>query len=372
MMDQHSRLNNFDHVRLFGALLVIYGHAYPLSGAVIPGFAANGVATIGVKIFFSISGYLVAQSWLRDPNLPRFLMRRALRIFPALIVVVLLSAFVMGPILTRFSLGEYFANQHTYLYLRNIALYIVYYLPGLFETNVYPGAVNGSLWSLPSEFLMYLITPILIAGAALVGGRTAFAILASACIVVAFWLTSIMPQFRYVIYATDLWATLSVAPYFLMGMLYAVCKLDRTLNIYLGAAGLFALAIFETNAAVKEAALLVVLPYFSLSFGTGFVPLLRSITRGNDLSYGLFLYGFPIEQALRFELGGLIGPWKTFVLATIICTGLAYLSWNFIEKPALGWKPRARRQAAHAGPQASEVELAAGVASSERQPAGAT
>src|SRR5579871_1464824 len=98
MDQQQSRLNNFDHVRLFGALLVIYGHAYPLTGTVIPGFAANGVATIGVKIFFSISGYLVAQSWLRDPNIVRFFTRRALRIFPALIAVVLLSTFVLGPI----------------------------------------------------------------------------------------------------------------------------------------------------------------------------------------------------------------------------------------------------------------------------------
>lgn len=362
-MDQHSRLNNFDHVRLFGALLVIYGHAYPLTGATIPGFAANGVATIGVKIFFSISGYLVAQSWLRDPNVPRFLFRRALRIFPALIVVVLLSAFVMGPILTRMSLGEYFTNQHTYFYLRNIALYIVYYLPGLFETNTYPGAVNGSLWSLPSEFTMYLATPVLIVGALAIGGRAAFAIVAGACIAVAFWLTSVGPQFRYVIYATDVWSTLSVAPYFVVGMLYAVCGFDRLLNIYLGAAGLFALAIFETNAAVKEAALLLVLPYFSLSFGTGFAPVLRGLTRGNDLSYGLFLYGFPVEQMLRFELGGLIGPWKMFTLATIICTGLAYLSWNLVEKPALGWKPRVRKPAADSNLGRGEIEFSAGVAS---------
>jgi peptidoglycan/LPS O-acetylase OafA/YrhL len=210
---------------------------------------------------------------------------------------------------------------------------------------------------------MYLLTPILIVGAIFVGGRTAFAVVAGTFIAVAFWVTSIMPQFRYVVYATDMWSTLSVAPYFLMGMLYAVCGLDRTLNIYLAAAGLFALAIFETNAAVKEAALLVVLPYFSLSFGTGFVPLLRKITRGNDLSYGLFLYGFPVQQMLHFELGGLIGPWKTFVLATFICAGLAYLSWNFIEKPALNWKPRARRPAADSELRMQEIDLPASISS---------
>jgi peptidoglycan/LPS O-acetylase OafA/YrhL len=342
-MNGNTRLNNFDQVRLFGALLVIYGHSYPLTGVGVPGFAANAVSTIGVKIFFSISGYLIATSWLRDPNLYRFLLRRFLRIFPALIVVVLLSAFVMGPLLSKLSAAEYFASPLTYFYLKNIALYINYYLPGLFEGNIYPGAVNGSLWSLPAEFVMYLLTPALIAGAGLIGGRIGFAVVGGIFIAVGFWLTSVQPQFRYVIYGTDVWTWLSVAPYFVMGMMYAVCRLDRHLDIYVAAAGLFVIAVFATNGAVKEAGLLLVLPYFSLSFGTGFTPLLRKITRGNDLSYGLFLYGFPVQQMLRYELGDLIGPWKMFVLATVICVGLAYVSWHLVEKPALNWKPRSNR-----------------------------
>jgi peptidoglycan/LPS O-acetylase OafA/YrhL len=80
--------------------------------------------------------------------------------------------------------------------LKNIALYINYYLPGLFESNVYPGAVNGSLWSLPAEFVMYLLVPILISGATLIGGRIGFAIAGGIFIAVGFWLTSVQPQFR--------------------------------------------------------------------------------------------------------------------------------------------------------------------------------
>src|SRR5947208_1034364 len=92
-----SRENNFEQLRLFAAVLVVYGHSYALTGAQAPGFAANSVSTLGVKIFFCISGYLVAQSWIRDPSLPRYLTRRALRIFPALAVVVLVSTFLLGP-----------------------------------------------------------------------------------------------------------------------------------------------------------------------------------------------------------------------------------------------------------------------------------
>jgi peptidoglycan/LPS O-acetylase OafA/YrhL len=356
----HSRMNNFDQVRLFGAILVIYGHAFALTGVPVPGFAVNAVSTIGVKIFFSISGYLVALSWLNDPNVARFMMRRLLRLMPALIMVVLLSAFVMGPIVTRLSLAEYFGNPQTYFYLKNIALFINYYLPGVFETNIYPGAVNGSLWSLPAEFAMYLLTPVLIGITSLLAGRAAFAVVGVIFIVGAYWLTSIAPQFRLVIYATDVWSWLSVAPYFVMGMLYAVCRLDRFFNIYIGAAGLFALAIFETSAPVKEAMLLLILPYFSLSFGTGFAPALRKVTRGADLSYGLFLYGFPIEQILRLKFAAVMGPWKTFVLATVISAGLAYVSWYWIEKPALGWKPRAKkREPIEVAPQTGDMPVSA-------------
>ena len=342
--DNRARLNNFDLVRLFGAILVIYGHAYPLTGGVSPGFAYTPVGTIGVKIFFSISGYLIALSWLRDPAVSRFLLRRCLRIFPALITVIVLSAFVMGPILTRLSLSQYFVNPGTYFYLKNIALYINYSLPGVFENNVYPNAVNGSLWSLPAEFTMYLITPVLIVGAGLLGGGIAFVVVGASFISVAFWLTSILPPFRYVIFAADMWSWLYVMPYFVMGMMYAVYRLDRFLNIYVGSAALFALAVVETNAPIKEAALLLVLPYFTLSFGNGYMLVSRKFTLGADLSYGVFLYGFPVQQTLYFLFGRLIGPWECFLLAAIICAGLASLSWHLVEKRALAWKPRAKKE----------------------------
>src|ERR1700752_3329146 len=74
----------FDLLRLIGALLVLYGHAFPLAGQPAPGFLGNHIQTVGVKIFFVISGYLITKSWLNDPSLPRFAKKRFLRIFPGL------------------------------------------------------------------------------------------------------------------------------------------------------------------------------------------------------------------------------------------------------------------------------------------------
>jgi peptidoglycan/LPS O-acetylase OafA/YrhL len=150
--------NNLDALRMIGAFLVIYGHCYALKGMPERHFLSwLPLGPLGVYIFFTISGYLVVDSWRRDPNLWRFAARRSLRIFPGLAVCVLLSAFVLGPILTPLPLRTYFTHSQVTDYLANIALDIHYSLPLVFATNPYPHIVNGSLWSLPVEFAMYVI-----------------------------------------------------------------------------------------------------------------------------------------------------------------------------------------------------------------------
>jgi peptidoglycan/LPS O-acetylase OafA/YrhL len=341
-MNGDPRYNNFDLLRVFGSLLVIYGHAHSLTGTAPPSFAANGVATIGVKIFFSISGYLVAESWLRDPNPFRFLARRSLRIFPALIVVTVLTAFLAGPLLTRLSFTDYFGQPGTLYFLNNIRLYITYFLPGLFETNVYPNAVNGSLWSLPVEFAMYLLTPLLISVAVLLRSRAAFAAIAAVFYAADLYLNLIEPRTGlWVFYATDVWTGLALAPYFVIGMLFAVCRIQAAFNIYIAFAALFTIAMFRGTTIVEEAVLILILPYVCLSFGSGSMASF-DLTRGTDLSYGLFLYGFPVQQMLAYTLGSQMGPWWNFTLATLICACLAYLSWHLVEKRALAWKPRVK------------------------------
>lgn len=341
-MEIPSRTNNFDLARLFGALLVIYGHSYPLTGNASPGFAANGVATIGVKIFFSISGYLIAKSWLRDPDVPRFFARRAVRIFPALITVVLLTDFVLGPLVSRLPTHAYFLHPTTLFYLKNIVLYINYSLPGVFEANIYPNAVNGSLWSLPVEVFMYVMTPLLIAAVVRTDVRV-FALIFVAVTTVSLTLINVFPRSgQWVIYATDIWSGLSLTPYFLCGMLFAVCKLDRLFNIYVAFGALFVLAVVAVDGAIKELLLILILPYACLSFSVGSIPGLHRFSRGVDLSYGMFLYGFPIQQMI-VSVFGRQTPWHLFMVSSLISAVLAFLSWHLVEKRALQWKPSARR-----------------------------
>ncbi|HEY6520158.1 MAG TPA: acyltransferase [Roseiarcus sp.] len=342
--------NNFDFLRLVGALLVIYGHSYPLTGRVGPGFAANAIGTIGVKIFFVISGYLITKSWQRDANLPRYLLRRSLRIFPALAAVVLFSIIIIGTLMTTLPMKAYFLHPQTHFYLRNIVLYINYGLPGVFENNVYPVAVNGSLWSLPAEFSMYLLTPILLSRP-LNLGKYNFAVIAIAAAICSVVFIRVYPRTsQFVIYGTSVWSWLEVAPYFLIGAAFAVYRLEYVLNIYVAFIGLLALGVFDTGTAIKETLVLFILPYAALSFGLGYCAAFPKLTRGNDLSYGIFLLGFPIQQTITALIGAQIGPWANFFIAIIISAPLAYLSWNFIEQPMLSWKPTRRRDRAAASP----------------------
>ncbi|MFM0557513.1 acyltransferase, partial [Paraburkholderia sediminicola] len=154
--------NNFDFLRFVAALIVIVGHSYSAIGRHQPVIFSVRLATYGVMIFFAISGYLIAGSWINQPSFLPYIAKRMLRIFPALVVLILLTTFVAGPILTTLPLHDYIFNPCTSLYLRNILLFINYRLDGVFANLPLAYSVNGSLWSLPAEFAMYLLAPALL------------------------------------------------------------------------------------------------------------------------------------------------------------------------------------------------------------------
>jgi peptidoglycan/LPS O-acetylase OafA/YrhL len=340
------RRNNFDALRLFGAILVLYGHAYALVGLPGPGFAGNGVATIGVKIFFAVSGYLVIESWLRDPHPLRYLQRRALRIWPAFMAVVLISALVIGPWLSALSPAAYYASPLTWNYLRNIFFYIGYALPGLFAQNAYPLAVNGSFWTLPVEVSMYLVVPTLLACLAPLGRwRLPLFLAATATLsVVALGFLRIGPMpTPIVIYATNFWNWLELAPYFMIGAAVSLARADRLLDVNVGLMVMLIPAMAGRGPLVEEAMLMLALPYAVLSFGLGWSPLLGRLTRHGDLSYGLFLWGFFVQQIVVSAIGTRGGPLTNFALSLVIAALLAFASWHLIEKRALALKPRAGR-----------------------------
>lgn len=336
------RSNNFDAIRIVAALVVIFGHAYPLSGHSDDVILGNAVQSLAVKIFFVVSGYLVARSWESDPHVGRYLMRRGLRLLPGLAMVLLLTVLVLGPIFTILPLSDYFSNGGTWRYfVYNMVLYPVYSLPGVFVHNVYPHAVNGSLWSLPAEVSMYLLLPVVFLTAMIDRSRRLFVLVTCTLAFLSLLYLSTSPADQQIVFwGTGSRSVADVGPYFFIGALYSVTSMKRWLSAPVSLLLIGVLALFQIpNYDLQQVGLMIVLPYAVLSFATQPVPVICKAGCFGDPSYGLYVYGFAVQQAL-FHLGGTtMGPISNAVIATFITLILAYASWHLLEKRALAFKP---------------------------------
>jgi len=159
-----NRQNNFTLIRIIFAWSVLYGHSFAIQK--MPGVkdpfgilfqGSTWIGNIAVNGFFAISGFLVAASFIKR-GLKDYAISRTLRIFPALFLCVLVSVFILGPMLTSLDLSVYFFKSETYKYLINALPFIKieFNLPGLFE-NTTRHAVNGSLWTLIVELRCYFL-----------------------------------------------------------------------------------------------------------------------------------------------------------------------------------------------------------------------
>lgn len=217
----------------------------------------------------------------------------------------------------------------------------MYALPGVFSKNLYPGAVNGSLWSLPAEFSMYLVLPALFV--AFIIDRSArlyFALIIAACAACLFYVGCVPVEPRLVIWGTAVRSVADVAPYFLIGSLYPTVQENGWLNPVVGILAIGVVLLFQVSGYIfQQVELLIILPYSVITLAVNPLPVLSRAGRFGDPSYGLYLYGFPVQQALVHLSSGKLSPIEVFTSAAPISLALAYLSWHLIEKRALSLKP---------------------------------
>ena len=347
-------------MRLAASLLVLYSHGYALAGLpepVIAGFSSLG--SLGVYIFFAISGYLLATSWLSDPNVVRFALRRALRIFPALAMAIVLSVFILGPVVTTLPLPVYFRQFATYQYLANIALYVQYYLPGCFEHSPIPNAVNGSLWSLAPEVLMYVVLCVL--GCAALLTRRLFVLAFSGAIGLADLYLRLqspitVPLLHFVIpphpdpvlfWGMNLHHVMYVAPFFWAGTLLFLYRDRVKLRLNTAILAFMIMALLPPGT-VKNIFAWFAIPYIVLAFATQNDRRFAIPSWFGDLSYGIYIYAFPIQQTVYFFWHTQLSFWQMMAVnagLTLIC---AFLSWHIVETPALRLKPKKRKGSAEA------------------------
>lgn len=327
--------NNFNLIRLLAALCVLVSHAYPISlGAQEKeplletfGFTLGG---LGVITFFSISGYFISASYSRSTSVIDFVLARVLRIFPGLIVVLLLAALLVGPIFTTLSQQDYWSNPVVYQYIwHGIGLKnVLYQLPGVFEGNPYPG-INGSIWTLYYEVLLYCVVLVLGSVALLKTRRMVWVLVAYAVIYTAFKLmpaeaVSSMPKTQ----AFFIWSV----P-FMVGVMLQCYR--QHLRISLGAVLSLLVASAMTHGTSWFLECFMVAWSMLVFYVGGYRNrLLLQYNRLGDYSYGFYIYAFLIQEIIAHCWIG-SRPWQSILAATPLAFLMGVLSWYFVEKPAM-------------------------------------
>ena len=333
--------NAFDLLRLIAASIVIFSHAYALlglpDGPIVHFVEYIGAGGLGVGIFFSLSGYLNARS-VRRHAVTEFYIFRALRIFPALIVNLVFTACLIGPFVTTLATFDYFRDHQVWSYvLRGATLSIHESLPGVFAGNRYPNAVNASLWTLPGEFALYLLLPL----SQLARDRAGHANIAAAVFFAAVHLIALGPaglSDYHLGFGPLRWISADAAMFFVGAALASFDLPFGQARIAAAALGLFAVTL---NAAYSELSTLITLPLATVAIGS-----LRTeaLAPREDISYGLYIYAFPIQQLVYDKLHLVVSSVALFGISTLIAATAALLSWRLVEKPIIDRRWRLSQQ----------------------------
>jgi peptidoglycan/LPS O-acetylase OafA/YrhL len=320
-----SRPAGFDYLRLVLAALVIVWHSFSVTGI---GYAAffdylgvfgEFIFPLILGMFFALSGFLVAGSLERCETLVSFLGLRVIRIYPALAMEVLLSALIIGPVLTQAPLPEYFSSPVFFTYFYNVLGHIHYKLPGLFLENPVSEIVNSQLWTVPWELACYLAV-----GALVVFGARKWPLFFVAAMIfgaVCYNFLDHVPR----------GTRLLIAFFGGISIYYYRDRLPWHPGLFLAAA----VVAFVGVLLDQKGLVTLCIPYMTVYLGLC-NPRRIFVIQGADYSYGMFLYGYVIQQAL-YQTVPFARDWYTnSLLALLLAAGFAAFSWIYVEKPALG------------------------------------
>ena len=338
-----SRANNLDLLRFLLACVVIHSHSFMLSGHEYTGLRAKllhlqfGGGGFAVDFFFMLSGFLIANSWLHSRGLLDYLKRRTLRIYPGFIVCLALCVFVVGP-LAGADLRTYFHAGQTYTFFRPLILGPVGSLPGVFTHNPWPGDVNIPIWTIRFEFLCYLLLAAL-GGLGLLRHRTV--ILGIMLAALGAFAIQMHGRAEMDVIQIPVFGAIEQIPrfvaFFMAGTAFYLYRDRIPQSGMLAVASLIGLA-----ASIKLHAFQPGLVLFGtyLIFYVGFHPAIRfhRFARHGDFSYGMYLYGFPVQQLLVRHVSAARHPLVLTAMSLSGALALAFLSWHLVEKPFLKLK----------------------------------
>ncbi len=336
--------NRFDTLRLVAAFCVLISHAYPISGQTVPDPFARWVGLdtlggVGVIIFFVLSGYLVTLSWERSDGFRDFAWRRAVRIYPALLTLCLLTVLVLGPAVTEVPISDYFLSGMTWQYFKTATgLSIQYALPGVFANNPLPNALNGSLWSLPYEIKCYFALVTLSVFRGSLRMRTGLVVIFLAAMILQH--PGHPPGNPFTKWIGLDYYHVKLGLPFAIGAFFAASSASIKPRLWYALAIFGGMLLFPLGTPVKTLLFLSGTSILSLYLALNGHWIPKMPESLGDWSYGVYLYGFPVHQFLSYiglQRSGLSIYLFSCIAFTIF---FAATSWFCVEKPALKLKSR--------------------------------
>ena len=311
-----GKTNNLNLIRLVAAYMVIFGHSFSLTGSGLDYIKRlSGEKTsfgdLAVSTFFFLGGFLILKSAENKGAFKPFIAARCKRIFPQLWIVVIVSAFVVGPIFSRLSVSEYFTDLNTYKYLLNGLFILIHDLPGVFIDNKYNSTVNGVLWTLPVEFVCYF-----------------------ACYVYYLLKKKIKPVYTVplvtlvyiaVVVLNNHMLITIIRPvmFFYVGMIFYSYKeyIVVDIRLFILSLILFLLGFFFIGYSIIS---VVCLSYIIMYIGFGIKQIFDFSFFGLDITYGIYLTGFLIQQSLCALFTDISQIWN-FIISVVIATVMGIL-----------------------------------------------
>lgn len=339
-----GRDNSFNLIRIVAAMAVLITHSFALaigSGQAEPfrGTLGMSMGDIAVDIFFVTSGFLVTASLLTRQSAVEFIWARVLRIYPALLVMIFVTVFFLGVAFTSASMDIYWTSPQTYLYLvRGATLLagVAFKLPGVFDGNPYPQAVNGSLWTMPHEVRMYGILVLVWLG---LHWKQHVRLIIFKNILIAFALVGGLYVLVAHIYSQHIGVSPKLFFMFFTGAAFYVLRDYIALNTWF-----FCLLVLGLTAAATatNTYLFFIVYIFSIAYVLlylAYIPsgFIRRYNKLGDYSYGIYIYAFPVQQSIAALIPG-VSVFQMIAISTTTTIVLAALSWHLLEKRALHHK----------------------------------
>ena len=328
--------NNFHLVRLLLALMVAVYHSVALSG--VPAWsdleAHLGLAAeLGVQGFFVVSGYLVWVSLERSSSLGGYAEKRARRLLPAYVVVVL-SCALAAVIFSQASRNDPMSVLRYVGWNLTFLNFMEPNLPGVFVDNRF-AEINGALWTLKIEVMFYLVLPLL-AWLLRAAGRHRWIIFLVVYVAAEAWRValeqagSVQNDGMLIELARQLPGQMS---FFIVGIALAAWRAELNWRSALAPAALVVLVVSILVPALdvfRALGIGVVVIWIAIG-----LPRMFDAARFGDFSYGLYIVHFPIIQILVVLGVFVANPLVGLAAAALASVSAAFLLWHLVEMPSL-------------------------------------